>query len=252
MVKPALALNPSLDVEALAGRFARDGRVQIRDFLDPSAAAALHATLKVRGDWAQVVNSGDRVFELSRAARADMTDEQRRALDEAVYAGARGGFQYRYETIRTPDAAAARTASADPLAAFAAWMSGGPTRDLLRRVVAEPGVAYADAQATAYAPGDFLTTHDDGVAGKNRHAAYVLSLTPEWRVEWGGLLLFAPAPDGTVTGLAPAFNTLNLFRVPQSHSVSEVSRAAPNRRYSITGWLRSGAQPEGAAEGHEL
>lgn len=38
--------------------------------------------------------------------------------------------------------------------------------------------------------------------------------------------------------LVPGFNRLNLFRVPQLHSVSEVTRASPYRRYSITGWLR--------------
>jgi Rps23 Pro-64 3,4-dihydroxylase Tpa1-like proline 4-hydroxylase len=32
------------------------------------------------------------------------------------------------------------------------------------------------------------------VAGKNRVAAYVLNLTPRWRVEWGGLLMFHDAP----------------------------------------------------------
>ncbi len=40
--------------------------------------------------------------------------------------------------------------------------------------------------------------------------------------------------DAMVTGL----NRLNLFRVPQGHSVSEVTKAAAFRRYSVTGWLR--------------
>lgn len=234
---PSFALNPGLDADALAARFARDGRVQVRDFLQPACAEALHALLRAREDWLQVLNAADKLFELSRDTRRQMADATRAELDNAVYAQARAGFQYRYESIRVPDAAEARRDSGDPLAAFAEWLSTGEARAMLRRIVGADAIAFADAQATAYAPGDFLTGHDDAVAGKNRHAAYVLGLTPVWRTEWGGLLLFH---DNEVTGFSPAFNTLNLFRVPQLHSVSEVTRAAAYRRYSITGWLRSG------------
>jgi Rps23 Pro-64 3,4-dihydroxylase Tpa1-like proline 4-hydroxylase len=232
-------LNPKLERQALTERFARDRRVQIADFLDPDAAAALHAELKRREDWRQIVNSGERVFDLDRASRAALSPEQVQALDDAVFAGARTGFQHRYEAIRVPDEAEARAASGDMLAAFAAWLSGDEARDLLREVTGAPSIDFADAQATAYAPGDFLTAHDDDVAGKQRHAAYVFGLIPQWRIEWGGLLLFH-GDDGQVErGFVPRFNSLALFAVPQLHSVSMVTRAAPYRRYSITGWLRS-------------
>jgi Rps23 Pro-64 3,4-dihydroxylase Tpa1-like proline 4-hydroxylase len=118
-------------------------------------------------------------------------------------------------------------------------MSQAPARDFLRQVSGRRELAFVDAQATAYAPGDFLTAHDDDVAGKHRLAAYVFGLTPVWRAEWGGLLLFHDAQGDIERGFTPRFNTLNLFAVPQLHSVSLVSRAAPHRRYAITGWLRS-------------
>lgn len=234
-----LSLNPDLDPARFREAFAQRGRVQIPLFLHDEAAAALHAELRGRGDWTQVVNSGASVYDLDRRARARLAPAQAAALDEAVFAGARDGFQYRYETIRVPDDAAARAASDDPLAAFAALMSAGAARDFLRAVVGRADIEFADAQATAYSPGDFLTAHDDDVPGKRRVAAYVLGLTPRWRVEWGGLLLFHDR-DGGIEGLAPRFNTLNLFAVPQLHSVSIVSRAAAFRRYSVTGWLRRG------------
>jgi Rps23 Pro-64 3,4-dihydroxylase Tpa1-like proline 4-hydroxylase len=113
--------------------------------------------------------------------------------------------------------------------------------DLLRAVTRHEELAFTDGQATAYGPGDFLTGHDDDVAGKNRLAAYVYGLTPNWRVEYGGLLLFHETHDRTVSGLAPRFNSLDLFRVPRRHSVSQVTAAAPHHRYAVTGWLRSGA-----------
>ena len=232
-------LNPGLDRDALKAAFAAERRVQIRDILDPDSAASLHAELKQREDWRQIVNSGGKVFDLDRDTRAAMSAEQRQALDDAVFAGARTGFQHRYEAIRVPDEAEARAASRDMIAAFAAWFSHGEARDLVRHVTGFDAIDFADAQATAYGPGDFLTAHDDDIAGKHRHAAYVLSLTPQWRIEWGGLLLFHGADGNVERAFVPRFNSLSLFAVPQLHSVSMVTRAAPYRRYSITGWLRS-------------
>ncbi|MCG2842647.1 2OG-Fe(II) oxygenase [Sandaracinobacter sp. RS1-74] len=233
-----LKINPALNLCALRETFQNRGRVRVTDFLDGDAPALLYRHLRQRQDWVHVVNSGSKLFELDRATLQSMSAQQREALDQAVYRGARAGFQYRYETIRVPDDPKVREQSVDPLARFAEWMSFGEGREFACEILGNESVHFADAQATAYAPGDFLTAHDDGVAGKNRLAAYVLGLTPGWRVEWGGLLLFHHG-SGQIEGVAPELNTINLFAVPQQHSVSEVTRAAAYRRYSITGWLRT-------------
>lgn len=233
-------LNTTNDTAALARAYVRTGHVRVRDLVSPDYAEQLSRSLRERADWRQVISSsgGARVVELDRATRAAMSAEQRAQLDEAIYAGARGGFQFRYEALRVPDDEAERARSDDPLARFAEWMSGGEMRAFLRAVTGEEAIDFADAQATAFAPGDLLTGHDDVVDGRRRHAAYVFGLNPTWRPEWGGLLLFHR--DGErVEGYAPSFNTLDLFRVGQMHSVSEVNRATPFRRYSVTGWLRS-------------
>lgn len=232
-----LALHPAIAVAATKACFEATGRVRLQPFLRDTDAAQLHAHLRERDDWRQVVNSGDKVFELDRATRAAMTPAQHAALDAAVDAGAREGFQHRYESLRLPDGDAPPTPGEDRLAAFPRWLSHGPACDLLRAVTGAE-FAFADGQATAYAPGDFLTGHDDAVAGKRRVAAYVLGLTPVWRVEWGGLLLFHRERDD-VAGVLPGYNSLDLFAVPQLHSVSRVTPSAPFRRYAITGWLRS-------------
>lgn len=233
------ALAPRPDLDLLTAEFAQTGVISIPSILEESCAAALHNLLRERDDWSQFINSGDRLVELSRATRADMDAAKVSALNDAVYAQARYDFQYRYETIRVPDGHRERRKSKDPLAAFAEWWSNGEPRDLLRKITGFAGIEFADAQATAYSPGDFLTRHSDDVEGKGRLAAYVLNLTPRWRVEWGGLLIFHDEAKAQIKGLAPDFNRLNIFRVPQLHSVSEVSRAAAFRRYAITGWLRT-------------
>lgn len=238
MINIAFALSPSIDASSAAQSFRECGHVRLQGLLDTAQAEALHAQLRARTDWKMVLNSAGKVIELDREVRAAMTSEQRDALDVAVYSNAREGFQYRFETLRVPDDAVARQLSDDPLFRFAQWMSEEPALALLRQITGVEAVDFADAQGTAYAPGDFLTGHDDVVRGKARHAAYVFGLNPVWRAEWGGALLFH-GPDGSLSGHMPGFNTLDLFRVGHMHSVSEVTRAAAYRRYSITGWLRS-------------
>jgi SM-20-related protein len=122
--------------------------------------------------------------------------------------------------LRVSDDPAERARSDDPLARFAAWWSSEPVLAFLREITGLVRIAFADAQATAYSPGDFLTGHDDDVTGKNRLAAYVLNLTPRWRTEWGGLLAFHDDSSPEVIALSPAFNRLNLFKVPRRHSVT--------------------------------
>jgi len=237
-VLEGLQLNPALDWGALAAEFAARGRIRIHGFLADPVPALLHAELRRREDWRQLVNSGDKLFELDRATRAAMSAEQAQALEAAVQAGARSGFQYRYETLRLTDGDGGGNPGDPELSAFTRWMSAGAARDRLRQLTGVDAIDFADGQATAYAPGDFLTGHTDEVPGKHRHAAYVFGLTPQWRTEWGGLLLFHEE-RGAVTGMSPGFNTLDVFAVPQLHSVSRVAPEAAYRRYAITGWLRS-------------
>jgi SM-20-related protein len=231
------------DVLVHARTFKEHGYVHIPDFIDASDATLLYEQLRQQTDWRQVLTTTSGFVELDRATRSGMAPDTATALDNAVYAQARADFQYRFETVRVPDSAAERAASTDTMCDFARMMSSGDARDFLRGVTGAEDVQYADAQATAYSPGDFLTGHDDAVAGKSRRAAYVFGLTPIWRLEWGGLLLFHGSDGHVERGLVPTFNSLNLFAVPRIHSVSEVTRAAAYRRYAITGWLRAETQP---------
>lgn len=233
------ALHPSIDADALHRRFAATGHVQIAPFLAAPGAAALRDQLAGREDWRLVLNAGARVYEIDRAGRAAMSDEQRNHLERLVAQAAISGFQYRYETIRVPDEAPARTASATLLDRFATFLSEGPARELMRAITGAADILFADAQATCYGPGHFLTVHDDDIEGKQRRAAYVFGLTPEWRAEWGGLLMFHDAQGDIARALLPRMNALNLFAVPQPHSVSLVTPFAGAQRVSVTGWLRA-------------
>ncbi len=237
------SLNPELDLPKLAEEYRANGRVRIHRVLEYDGVAELYHHLNEREDWWHLINMPDGIIELDRATRAAMTDEEKAELEAKVQEGARTGFQYRYEGLRVPeDEVELAAAGPDPLSAFAELMSSEPMLALLRTVTGATELAFTDGQATAYGPGDFLTGHDDDVAGKNRLAAYVFGMTPKWRPEYGGLLLFHSDDDSCVSGQVPRFNTLDLFAVPQRHSVSMVTAAAPHRRFAVTGWLRSGTR----------
>lgn len=231
-------VNKALDINALAASYARDRRVQINEFLEPEFAAHLHRHLQERDDWLQLINYGDKIFELSRAARAAFDADRQARLDDAVDKAARFGFQFRYEALRVDDDINLRSVQSDPLHMFARFLCSDPVLDLLRHIIGTETLNFADAQATAYSAGDFLSAHDDAVTGKNRIAAYVYGLTPAWRTEWGGLLMFHSDDGDISSALTPRFNTLNLFAVPQIHSVSQVTSFADGQRISVTGWLR--------------
>lgn len=235
-----LFLNPDLDLPALARDYVTNGRVRVPHLLAEDGVEAFYYHLTGRDDWWHLINTADGVLELDRAASAAMSAKRRAALDRDVYARGHEGFQYRYQALRVPDLDDTEDED-DLLAEFARLMSSAPMLAMLRAVTGCTELAFTDGQATAYGPGDFLTGHDDDVPGKDRLAAYVFGMTPRWKPEWGGLLLFHGQNEATVAGHVPRFNMLDLFAVPQRHSVSLVSPSAPGPRYAVTGWLRKAA-----------
>lgn len=235
----SFALNPEIDVASLADSFRRRGRIRIQPFLEEKSAERLLEHLESREDWRLVINAGEKVFEIDRQGQRDMDSAARRDLDAKIVESASRGFQFRFETIRVPDDEQSRVARGTLLDEFARFLSGPPVRDLLRQITGSSDIDFADAQATVYGRGDFLTMHDDAVDGKGRRAAYVLGLTEEWRADWGGLLMFHGDDGDIEEAWIPRFNALSLFAVPQRHSVGLVAPFAAAKRYSVTGWLRT-------------
>ena len=237
----AFALNDGLDLAALREAFARDGRLQIVDFLRHDAAMALLRALVESDAWRLAVNSGGQVDDYVPAELDAWTAERQAELERRIVEGGRHGFQFRYEAIRLPEYGAAPDSGEAPpaLRGFVDFLSAGPARDFLRALTGMGGIAFADGHATRYRPGHFLTAHDDLNQGHGRLAAYVMNVTPQWRPDWGGILQFYDDRGNVERGFIPAFNILNIFRVPQPHSVSWVTPLAAAPRHAVTGWLRA-------------
>ncbi|MEQ1803100.1 MAG: 2OG-Fe(II) oxygenase family protein, partial [Gammaproteobacteria bacterium] len=215
------------------------GWTQLPGFLGTGAAEALHGTLAQVVDWRFVLNHQGRHHDVHPLQVAAIDASAREAIAAGIATGAQRGFQYAYDNYPVGDIAAAGGQLDPVLAAAHTVIAGGVFAGFLRDLTGDERVATADVQATRYRPGHFLTTHDDHVDGKHRLYAWVLGLTKNWRPEFGGLLLFHDPSGQIERGLTPAFNVLNLFRVPHPHSVSQVASFAPAFRYSLTGWLKA-------------
>lgn len=230
-----LRINPDLDIAALARAYRDNGHVRVERVL-AAGAREMFAWFGKCTDWIQLISADGGAIEIDYADWIAMASVERASIEQEMYRRATDGFQYSYAAMRVPDDDE-RLPGGDPMTIFAEFMESATTQDLLEAITGTRSPAFNDGQATAYGTGDFLTGHDDDVAGRSRTTACVFGLTPQWRLEWGGLLLFHDLGSRDVHGMVPQFNTLDLFAVPRYHSVSQITPAAPRRRFAITGWL---------------
>lgn len=224
-------LNPDLDRVALAAAFARTGRVQVRNVLtDASARRLLHA-LEHETRWGLIFNEG----KISREFKS-VSAEDHQEFAIAAWERAHHGFQFFYHYCPLLNNRSIHPKPDHYLAKFVSLLIAPHFLAFIREITGMPAIAWASSTATLYKPLDFLSIHDDDHAGDRRLVAYSLNLTPAWQPDWGGALQFYETRDRIEEGYLPTFNTLNLFRVPKLHSVTQVSSFG-GLRYVISGWF---------------
>jgi len=221
------------DVTEAAAALRDEGLARIANFLPEASARAL-LTWFGEAPWQQAVTFGEQVVDLEHDSPSSVDQAKQALLLAAAHRRATDSFQFAYDNVRVSDRPQERRSRDWPIDRLLEAWNGAEGLALFRKLVGEPGITSIDGRATRYRPGDFLTRHDDQV-GK-RHTAYVLGLSPEWRPDWGGLLLVHDFAGAKSEALHPQFNTLTLFRVPRDHSVSMVAPFAPVPRYAFTGW----------------
>ncbi len=243
IVRPSYDITPILTVTAeQSAAFARKGRIQLRGVLPTKTAQLVYGSVKAL-DWRLVLNENGQHIDLHKVQLDALGPEKVKLFKAQATARAATEFQYLYENFPVYDRLKNRTKNDlgfDPvIAAVHAAFSSAAFREQLFTLTGEQ-VDFCDMQATRYRSGHFLTSHDDGVDGKNRRLAYVLNLSKRWRADWGGQLVFEDALGRDEESLLPLFNALSLFRVPQPHHVSRVLPKAKSSRLSLTGWFRQG------------
>lgn len=234
----AIHINPSLNVSDLAARYAPKKRVQIPEFLAQGSAAQAHAHL---GElpWGLAYNEGSRVVQLSPDRVASLQDAEAAAIMSGIRERARMEYQFLYAFF--PLLTAYFSPSSPRFGIFDVYefINSPQTLNLIREVTGLSNIRWADGQATWFKPGHFLKSHTDEEAATGRVAAYVMNMSPVWERDWGGFLQFFDGDNNIETAFKPRFNTLNIFTIPQLHSVSMVANYVTAERLSITGWFRS-------------
>jgi SM-20-related protein len=226
-------LNPALDREALAEEFARSKRIHITNILTQASAERVYRTLADETAWTTTHNTGGKCVD-----ERILGQKERARISLAAWRWAHQNFAYLYDNHRMSHDGEPYADQNHYLAKFVSFLNSPAFIGFIRELTGMPAVAYADAQATLYRAGDFLTEHDDTAGDKNRLAAYVFSFTTRWLPDWGGVLEFVNDRTHIGPGFIPEFNSLNLFSVPHIHLVSQVTLFG-GKRYSVTGWLRS-------------
>jgi SM-20-related protein len=231
-------INPSLELAPLAERFARDGRLLIDDILLPEAANALYRCLLNEVPWEVVFRRDQQVVTLAQAELARLDPGQIEQIMAAIHRQAQQDFQFIYWKFSMVDAYRRQQPPQILTHRLLEALASPETLERVRKITGLHDIRRVDAQATLYRPGNFLTAHTDDDDGQFvRRAAYVIQLCRGWKADWGGLLQFLSADGGVTQTFTPRFNSMALFRVPQSHAVSMVAPFAPAPRFGITGWF---------------
>lgn len=229
-------LNPHLDEPALADRYALDDRVRVDDLLIAEKTAEVReAALSLPFDY--LFFSGGQTRLATESEMASLTPDQRRKLQQELNEMARQGTGYLYGGYRMEKE---RLATAPAiLRTLFELINSDRVLSLIRSISGRSDVDCADGHFTRFLPGSYLTRHSDNVVAERRRLAYVLSLTPSWHPDWGGLLQFFEEDGTPRDAWEPRYGSLCLFDVRHVHSVTYVAPWAGAPRLSLTGWFSS-------------
>jgi len=235
----ALKLNPALDAKTLAAEFRKARRLQISELLEEASAQALYTSMTEETPWFTAYRDGDQDHMIPEDQLRSMAPKEIQDLQTRVWRQARDGFEFMYGCYPLMDEDLRQKNPKLVLYQWVDLINSEGFLDFIRDLTGMTSLVRADAQATWYRKGQFLTLHNDyDPSDEGKRVAFVLSLSREWLPDWGGILQFYDDDFNIEAGFLPRFNALSLFETPQNHSVTYVTPFCGNRRLSITGWFR--------------
>jgi Rps23 Pro-64 3,4-dihydroxylase Tpa1-like proline 4-hydroxylase len=232
-----IVINPELDPLALCADFQRRGRLQIPDFFVPETAAYLHRLLLDNQDWYLAYNEGAENYESSLQEFSALEPARKHQFMNRIYSRAQTQFQHLFYQYYITQAIELGEQPGHPMHRMQDFMNSETTLSFMAALTGQDDIRKADSYASWYAPGHFLTQHDDLHSSHDRIAALVFSMTPDWNANWGGHLAFFDEAGNIEEAFLPSFNTLNIFLIPQRHAVQLVAPFAGGRRTSFLSWL---------------
>ena len=230
-------INNDLEFDGYRIDLAKNTRVQIPDFLQLDAAERLRSCLQNEVPWTLAERSDGASKTIAAADYAAMDAQMRATHLQKSYDRAKSEFQFVYESYMMVKAKQEGRDSNLILHTIVDFLNAEEFISFARWLVNDSRISHASAQATRYRTGHFLTRHQDKDKNEDRAYAYVIGLTKNWRPDWGGLLQFEDDNGNVTQTLTPQWNSISIFKVPQSHTVSLVAPFANEDRLAITGWF---------------
>lgn len=232
----SLSLNPNIPISELSTLYRVDPTrksITIPNFLVPEDAERLHQHLVTRDNWKISIHpyqQGVYTF--------DQTPENREFLQlgikSANQARLNGEFSYVFYRAEPHD-----KCSCCPLCEATNFIKSKPVLDKINEITGENVTSTISVFGSCYQKESFLTTHTDTGRGK---IAFVLNLTKDWDISWGGSLQFLEWNFRTIRKvIPPTFNSLSIFNVEGQgvpHGVSYIPPEVTGRRVAITGWFQ--------------
>jgi len=228
-----IAFSNELNWESIKQQYRKDQRVCITNVWSKEVAESISNCLQKETNFSHAYTLAGQPTESSDQEIKAMKPQQQHDLFRSIYSDAAqgAGFFYGRHAIEHN--------SPKLLQAVKEYFNSSALLKKISDLSGKGNLNLASAQGTRYVKGSFLTRHRDVVANEGRVLAYVLSFTPVWHPDCGGLLQFYQ-DDGTPRDAwTPQFNSLTIFDVRHVHSVTYVPPFAPSQRVSITGWFRS-------------
>ncbi len=234
-----LSLNKDLDISALANQFAINKRIQVQNILDEASANRVYKCLTEETEWVVGYKDGDKSLITTDQTIAGMSPNERQTFMKKLSDQARHEFQFLYYCFPLDDERLKKFYADHFLYRVYDFIKSELMMKFIREVAGIEEIIGANAQATWYKSGNFLTRHNDFEPVTSRRVAYVMNFSKDWNSDWGGYLQFYDKDGNIEEGFMPRFNSLNLFQTPMDHSVSYVPPFCDGKRLGITGWFRN-------------
>lgn len=181
-----ISLNSKLDLANIARTYAARGIVQIPNVLEEGAASYLHQLLQGSFPWRYLyTNENDEPLHYTKEQLQARGQHAYRKDIEGVLERARENRGFYYQAYPMIEGYLKGWDAGHPIHRVTEFINSPAFLTLGRTVTGLSGITKADAHATAYGRGHFLTRHLDIGEDNERRAAYVLGMTQDWQPDWG-------------------------------------------------------------------